>query len=330
MKFLYLNLNNKAVEKAYDRIYDLFDINKVKIYHKEEVENYLSLKDDNDEFFVCANIWHVLYLKYKALVKLKRIKIIFWVQGTVAHESFLKNKSYFRFFILWFLEYISLILSDCYIYVSPYMKDYYEKKFFTSSKQSIVMPCISDLNQNIKIKRDSENYCYIGGMSKWQNFETIIKMMNIIVEHNNEAKFSVATNDLTVCQAKLEELATEKLLKVTSVVSLVSKQEIENFLSAASFGFLIRDDIVVNNVASPIKLAEYLSCGVNVISTKGITSYTNLIEQAGYIVNDKNLDSIRGIKFEANEEKALEVFQENFSSTSISNSVNIFLKELGL
>ena len=164
MKFLYLNINNKAVEKAYDRIYDLFNIDKVKIFDKKEVEDSLALKDDKEVVFVCANIWHVLYLKCKALVKLKKIKIIFWVQGAVAHESFLKNKSYFRFSILWLLEYISLIFSDFYIYVSPYMKEYYEKKFFTLNKKSIVIPCISDLNQNIKIKRNPDNYCYIGGM----------------------------------------------------------------------------------------------------------------------------------------------------------------------
>lgn len=330
MKFLYLNINNKAVEKAYDRIYDLFNIDKVKIFDKKEVEDSLALKDDKEVVFVCANIWHVLYLKCKALVKLKKIKIIFWVQGAVAHESFLKNKSYFRFSILWLLEYISLIFSDFYIYVSPYMKEYYEKKFFTLNKKSIVIPCISDLNQNIKIKRNPDNYCYIGGMSKWQNFETIIEMMNIIIENNNGAKFSVATNDLKTCNNQLEKMATNKLLKVTSVVSLSSKQEIENFLSAASFGFLIRDDIVVNNVASPIKLAEYFSCGINVISTKGITSYTNLIEQAGFVINENNLDSIKEIKFIANEKEALRIFDENFSANSISNAVDIFLKDLGL
>lgn len=330
MKFIYFDLNNKAVEKAYDRIYNLFDTNKIKILTKKELESHLALKDEKNDIFVCANIWHVLYLKYKALVALKRVKIIFWVQGAVAHESFLKNKSHFRFLILWILEYISFIFSDFYIYVSPYMKEYYEKKTLASGKKSIVIPCISDLNQNLEIKRDSEKYCYIGGMSKWQNFDIIIKMMNIIVENNNEAKFSVATNDLVVCHAQLKELATAKLLKVTSVVSLSSKQEIENFLSAASFGFLIRDDIVVNNVASPIKLAEYLSCGVNVISTKGITSYKNLIEQGGFIVNDKNLDTIQGTKFEASEEKALEVFKENFSINSVLNNVDTFCKEIGV
>lgn len=329
MKFLYLNLNNRAVERAYDRIYELFDVNKVKILEKNSLQQYLK-SDDRDKIFVCANIWHVLYLKYKSLFFCKKIRIIFWVQGAVAHESFLKNNSYLKYFILWFLEYISLIISDSYIYVSPYMKNYYESKFLVRNKKSVVIPCFSDLEMNLRVEKDPNNYCYIGGMSKWQKFENIIQIMNIIVENNNEAKFSVATNDLKTCNDQLEKIATDKLLKVTSVVSLSSKQEIENFLSAASFGFLIRDDIVVNNVASPIKLAEYFSCGINVISTKGITSYTNLIEQAGFVINENNLDSIKEIKFIANEKEALRIFNENFNANSISNNVDVFLKDLGL
>ena len=210
------------------------------------------------------------------------------------------------------------------------MKDFYQKKPFIKNKKNVIIPCFSDLEVNSTVEKDPHNYCYIGGMSQWQNFEKIIQIMNIVVEKNNEAKFSVATNDLKTCNDQLEKMATNKLLKVTSVVSLSSKQEIENFLSAASFGFLIRDDIVVNNVASPIKLAEYFSCGINVISTKGITSYTNLIEQAGFVINENNLDSIKEIKFIANEKEALRIFDENFSANSISNAVDIFLKDLGL
>ncbi|WP_180090106.1 glycosyltransferase [Acinetobacter sp. YH12219] len=310
---------NSAVDLAYQRIFQVFSSRT----NCRKIDNNLS----NEKYIVCSDMYQVILTFF---INFGRPHIIFWVQGSSPHESYLKHKSYIKYMIIWILEYVALFLSNSHIYVSPYMKTFYQKKPFLNKKKNIVIPCFSDLKINKSVKRDQNNYCYIGGMSKWQNFDIIIKMMNIIVENNNEAKFSVATNDLAVCHAQLKELATAKLLKVTSVVSLSSKQEIENFLSAASFGFLIRDDIVVNNVASPIKLAEYLSCGVNVISTKGITSYKNLIEQAGYIVNDKNLDSIREIKFEANEEKALQVFQENFSSISISNSVNIFLKELGL
>lgn len=310
---------NSAVDLAYQRIFQIFNSRT----NCRKIDNNLS----NEKYIVCSDMYQVILTFLKNFGK---PHIIFWVQGSSPHESYLKHKSYIKYMIIWALEYIALFLSKSHIYVSPYMKTFYQKKPFLNKKKNIVIPCLSDLKINRSVKREQDNYCYIGGMSKWQNFETIIKMMNIVVENNGQAKFSVATNDLSMCHTKLEEVATKKLLKVTSVVSLSSKQEIEDFLSAASFGFLIRDDIVVNNVASPIKLAEYLSCGVNVISTKGISSYKNLIEQAGFIVDDKNLDSIREIKFEANEEKALEVFQENFSINSVLSNVNIFCKNLGV
>lgn len=310
---------NSAVDLAYQRIFQIFNSKTA----CAKMDNNLS----SEKYVVCSDMYQVILTYLKSLGK---AHIIFWVQGSAPHESYLKHRSYIKYIVLWLIEYFALFLSNSHIYVSTYMKDFYQKKPFIKNKKNVVIPCFSDLEMNLRVEKDPNNYCYIGGMSKWQNFEKIIQIMNIIVENNNEAKFSVATNDLKTCNDQLEKMATDKLLKVTSVVSLSSKQEIENFLSAASFGFLIRDDIVVNNVASPIKLAEYFSCGINVISTKGITSYTNLIEQAGFVINENNLDSIKEIKFIANEKEALRIFDENFSANSISNAVDIFLKDLGL
>jgi hypothetical protein len=45
----------------------------------------------------------------------------------------------------------------------------------------------------------------------------------------------------------------------------VPHEAVPAHLNAADIGFLIRDDCVVNRVASPTKLGEYLSCGLPVI-----------------------------------------------------------------
>lgn len=314
----YKVFHGSAVYLAYNRIFRIFN-SKVKC---SKIENN-RVKSD---FVVCSDLYQVILV---FIMNLGKPNIIFWVQGSAPHESFLKHQSFIKFFILWVLEYLALIISSAHIYVSPYMKEFYQKKPLIN-KKNMVLPCFSDLKQNPKIERNPNNYCYIGGMSKWQNFDKIINIMNLIVEKKSKAKFSIATNDLLLCEQKIKNLGSDNLKKVTSIVSLSSKQEIEDFLSEASYGFLIRDDIIVNNVASPIKLAEYFSCGVNVISTKGITSYIDLISEAGFIIDEQQIDLVKNINLSSNQEQALKVFRENFSEISVSNNIDKFLADIGL
>ncbi|MFA5816684.1 MAG: hypothetical protein WC865_13810, partial [Bacteroidales bacterium] len=46
-----------------------------------------------------------------------------------------------------------------------------------------------------------------------------------------------------------------------SVIS-VNPDELESYYELAHYGFILRDDILVNRVANPTKLAEYLQYGI--------------------------------------------------------------------
>ena len=54
-----------------------------------------------------------------------------------------------------------------------------------------------------------------------------------------------------------------------------------SWLNVANFGIILRHDILLNNVASPIKIGEYLATGLAIICSKGIGDYSQAISQAG-------------------------------------------------
>lgn len=56
---------------------------------------------------------------------------------------------------------------------------------------------------------------------------------------------------------------------------------VKKYLSAANAGIIMRKDVTVNNVESPIKVGEYLACGLPVILTKGIGDYSASLPKAG-------------------------------------------------
>lgn len=315
------NLNNisksSAVYKAYIRLANSLSKDRPLFF-----ENY-NISIRNYEFVVCANIWHVLFTWFYLIGS--KTKIIFWVQGAIAEESYLKHNSKFKFYMLKLLEKICFYFSDAYIYVSPYMMEFYSRNKSVNNKPALVFPCISDLKFNGN-KKQPNSFCYLGGMSAWQNFPKIITMMSSINQKIPNSVFRVATKEIDICNKIIDQYASQSLKEKIFISSLSSKQEIEDFLSNCEFGFLIRDDIIVNHVSSPIKLAEYLSCGVNIITTPAIRSYSSLLEDAGIILNsEKDLDTVN---FKANISTALKLYDTLFSKKSVENNVKNFLQQL--
>ena len=67
----------------------------------------------------------------------------------------------------------------------------------------------------------------------------------------------------------------------------VSEQEIPNLLMCGDYGLLLREESVTNKVASPIKFAEYLACGLGIIITPNIGDYSSYVinNNCGYLWN---------------------------------------------
>lgn len=309
---------DSAVIKAYSRLEDIF-----KSSSDLDILSQYSSNIRNCDYIICANIWHVIKMKFYLIGS--KAQIIFWVQGTVAEESFLKNDSKIRFSLLKVIENICLYLSNAYIFVSPYMKDMYSRKKYVKNKPALIIPCVSDLVYNNQTKVPY-SFCYLGGMSKWQCFPSIVRLMNIIDNKYPKSIFKVATNELDLCNKIIKDNASEALASKIQVCSLSSKEQIEDFLGNCSYGFLIREDILLNNVSSPIKMAEYLSCGVNVITTKAIRSYYSLLNNAGIILDSNN--SIENFDFKEDVNAALELYKEVFSQDSTRKNLDVFINDL--
>jgi glycosyltransferase involved in cell wall biosynthesis len=57
--------------------------------------------------------------------------------------------------------------------------------------------------------------------------------------------------------------------------------DVPGYLEAADLGLLLRERSLVNQVASPVKFAEYMASGVPVVISDGIGDYTGLVRERG-------------------------------------------------
>ena len=64
-----------------------------------------------------------------------------------------------------------------------------------------------------------------------------------------------------------------------AVLRSVKAKDVPRFLSASDCGVVFRSDVDVNNVASPIKISEYLVNGLKVVASDCIGDASDLIEQ---------------------------------------------------
>jgi glycosyltransferase involved in cell wall biosynthesis len=288
-------------------------------YPHSKIYTYTSMLDlmfkltkVEDESIFSPVMYTTLFSLLSKLVKAK--KIYYWVQGSVPEESFLRNKSKSRYYLLSTIEYLALTISNKKIFVSPEMKNYLEKKFHKKFKNTVIVPCISEFTYDGSLK-EKDSFVYIGGMSAWQRIDVMLEMFNEILEKNSNSRLYIATLEKEIAERLIQRHIHKKYHQNIELLTIENREEIARFLSTKEYGFLIREDIVVNHVSSPIKLAEYLSCGVNVIISEAVKSYAPIIDKNGAgikVANHKDfMDSFT--PFQHNKVAAIEVYKNYFS-----------------
>lgn len=300
-------------EKNYPIVYKDFPKNSI-ITYKNPFELIKKVISSKESQVFAPDFISVLSISTSKLIR--KVDIYYWIQGIIPEESYMRHQSKLRKNLLSLFESMAIRLSSYQIVVSTYMREFLEKKY-ALKLNSIVVPCTSDLSYTAD-KKIPHSFVYVGGLSAWQKFDQILLMFNKISKANPEARLYVATGDeetaMKLCHKYLDETINERV----SIQNINDRVKMEEFLNDKQYGFLIRDDDPVNNVSSPIKLAEYLSTGTNVIISDSITSYAPKIEKygAGFKVETIN-DVIKITNFTASAERALELYEYTFSKNQL-------------
>jgi len=114
-------------------------------------------------------------------------------------------------------------------------------------------------------------------------------------------------------------MLTKKHYDDPNIISkFVPYNEVPNYLNAADIGIIIRNDDIVNNVASPIKFSEYIACGLPVISTRAVNIITDILidNNCGSLlnlfkINDTEIDDLISLDREHISEIGMKYFSVN-------------------
>lgn len=204
----------------------------------------------------------------------KKNNVILWIQGVVPEEAILQGYSKFRFYIHSAIEYIVLRRAKFILFCSDEMKRHYERKYKQKFDNSFIMPCFNEnqIDQRAfesKYKYDNNTFTYIGSLHTWQCFDFTLKVYCEIEKLNNfNTKLIICTEDT--------EKAKESVLKhgiKNYEILFANSEKLGEILNQVKYGFVLREDNIVNYVATPTKLSNYLSHGVIPIYSASLKSF---------------------------------------------------------
>lgn len=221
---------------------------------------------------------------------------IFWSQGVAPEEVFMKHKSKLKYYILNFIEKFSLRKAKFLLFVSEYQKNHFSKKYnLNINGNYYIMPCFNcDIEREsffYKNKYSNNVFCYIGSLAKWQYFSESMDVYKKIEERNKDVSLKIFTFNVEEAESIIKSKGI-----VNYSIEYVEQNNLPKHLAECKYGFLLREDNIVNNVATPTKLSTYLSNGIIPIISNTIYEYNKMLESYSFKVVLNNDGSIENFK----------------------------------
>lgn len=236
------------------------------------------------------NFWNIL------AIPSKKIKVLFDLRGANQEETAfnakdrwglklaLKNKIYSYF------EREAIKRANFLQCVSFPLKKYIGEHFGRKDAE-VVSSCFEvgrfalsrqtreKMREMLCITQDEIAFMFLGGMASYQEIDFMLLLWGEIAAAVPESKFIFFTSD------KNHGIVKDKLLAVgvfgeRFIIRSVGYDDVPKFCAAGDFGFLLRQDIVLNHVASPVKFSEYLAAGLGVITSPKVGDISGCVEDS--------------------------------------------------
>ena len=133
---------------------------------------------------------------------------------------------------------------------------------------------------------------YCGDMLAWQMFSTMLRLFQTIQTLEKEAHFLILT---PFKDKAIEHIKEANLSKDDYTLLSVEHNLVPAYLAASDMGLLLRENHLLNKVASPIKFPEYVLCGLPVMMTEGIGDYSDIMKTQDFGIVIQNVDDQREI-----------------------------------
>jgi glycosyltransferase involved in cell wall biosynthesis len=124
--------------------------------------------------------------------------------------------------------------------------------------------------------KDDSVLIYSGSLAYYQCFSECIEVFKSLRQQNPRTQLLVLTPEVAAARQEIERVATEGIQVLSA-----HHDEVNAYLNAADYAFLLREHSPLNDAAFPTKFAEYGMAGLPVIMRRTPPDAYNLAQEIG-------------------------------------------------
>lgn len=188
------------------------------------------------------------------------LKLILDVHGVVP-EEFVMNDDRVNAIIFEKYENELMRRADAIVCVSQSMVDHLESKYSGTIRKSVLCPIFADSPARAVRVNPAEHkprLIYAGGTQIWQKIDD---MARLVVALRGQIDYLFLSPHPDIIRAALREAKVPEWELMRNVRAASHKEVLREYRSS-DYGLILRSDFVVNRVACPTKLIEYITHGV--------------------------------------------------------------------
>jgi hypothetical protein len=201
----------------------------------------------------------------------KNKKVIWDVHGACPEENKFKRDR-IKAFINGIFESWLARRANIKVTVNDSMSRHLKEKYPTIAAPTVVLPLINksffhntapgqvdELRRELNITTEHTVFIYTGSLLKWQRVEDVLQLITKL--HNANYRFIM----LTGAQEKARKLIAKYQLSNKILLRMATASEMAGYYMLSHYGFILRDKHILNEVATPTKLMEYMHYGLTPI-----------------------------------------------------------------
>ncbi|MBQ7940793.1 MAG: hypothetical protein IJ328_00085 [Muribaculaceae bacterium] len=187
-------------------------------------------------------------------------KTIYWAQGVSADEAKMNGisgvKNFIRYIFHILAEFLSVRTCSMLLSVSDRMNLYFKEKYGYNSNHNVIVPCFNmKLSEMFNLEQYSKpSFVYAGSASVWQCVDIMLDVYEQIEKQISHATITILSADKSSFEEKIR-MREIKNYEIKYVPQYLLNEELHKY----KYGFLLRENHIVNNVATPTKMNSYLS-----------------------------------------------------------------------
>ncbi len=188
---------------------------------------------------------------------------------------------------LWRRVTLSAHTCDHAIFVTQALKEYVGADF--QNKPFAIIPCSASTEKfyyDPELRRATRTQCgylpahkvliYSGSLTFYQCFEESVALFAKLYGRDANFRLLILTPQVADAKAKLASLPPEVVQ-----ISHAPFEQVNAFLNAADYAIMLREDNMINRVASPTKFAEYALTGLPIIMSGSVVDSCQMAKEVG-------------------------------------------------